>query len=134
MRLEFTLSDEPDYMLVSCHGDYDRPSMESMFAQVLAAGADRKQPKVLFDFRSMTGNVPLSDKYFITDGLSQLCARYLPHLEFRLVCLGTEKQISQERFVETVFRNRGGTGLVTTDPTEADDWLRAQIDKPGGST
>jgi hypothetical protein len=129
MTVDFKLSDKGTYLLAKCSGTYDRPSMESMLDEVLEMAADRNQPRVLFDFRPMEGDVPISDKYFVTEGLSRLCARYLPEIRFRLVCLGTEQQISRERFVETVFRNRGGTGLVTTDWDEAVTWLQAQTEQ-----
>ena len=124
----------PDYVAVVCSGIYSElEDLERMFAHALEVAAEANQPKILVDFRPMRGQMEDMHRFFIGRWLATRCQEYLPDIQFQIACLGNYPFISPQHHAETVFRNRGGHGLVTNNPAEAEEWLGIRIPVGGGN-
>ena len=107
-----------DYLHLTISGDFS-PAGAKHAVDVLADRCSQEQCyKVLFDCRSVLGEMPGPDRY----ELAQYGARVLgPRIKSAM--LAREDQISPDRFFENVAVNRGLTLKVFSDLPAAIEWL-----------
>ena len=88
--------------------------------EVIAAHPARK---LAVDVRPMTGLFTVTERYHAGE---QIAAR-LPH-DRAIAFIAAEAQMTPERFLEVVAKNRGAHILVTTSPAEAAAWLGVPVE------
>ena len=106
------------YLHLTISGDFT-PTAAKHAVDALADRCSKEQCyKVLFDCRSVLGEMPGPDRY----ELAQYGARVLGP-KIKSAMLAREDQISPDRFFENVAVNRGLNLKVFSDINEAVGWL-----------
>ena len=87
----------------------------------LVADACKEEPcsRILFDSRSVTGEMPVPDRF----DMGRYAAESLPE-SIKVAVLARADQISPDGFFETVARNRDLDLRVFSDLHEATEWLK----------
>lgn len=118
---------KPDHIFIDCEGEIEIEVAKKDAAEAYAMAARHNLDKVLIDWRKLTGSVTDTDRYEVGKAVAEAYVRQKPIRYVKVAVLGRSPIISDIRLGETVARNRGAHGIVTTVPAEA--W--AYLELPG---
>jgi hypothetical protein len=110
---------ENDCLWITCRGSYDLEGVKTVGSSAYKWAAEHGVHKVLIDWRELTGTATDTDRYETGKFVAEAYARQDPVRLVRVAVVGNEPIISKDRIGQTVARNRGAHGIVTTDFAEA---------------
>jgi hypothetical protein len=118
MSYRLDIVKEAGYLRMTFTGPFSLDAARSAVDAGVEACKKENCEKVLFDCRSMTGDIDVLDRFDV----GQYSASTVPHT-VRIAVLGREDHILPDRFFENVVRNRGLTLTVFSDMDKAVEWL-----------
>lgn len=127
MAVDYEISVYRSHLSVTCRGDYDLNDFRGMLDETLKNAKTRKLSKILFDARQVAGKLTTMDFYWLGIMVSELIAEHVPSV-FQLAFVGDKSFLDPGRFGETVAKNRGVRGIVTSDLIKARDYLGVSRD------
>ena len=116
--MNLKIEPRPEYLLATLSGPFDLPQSLNAIREIFAACGSHGLRKILFDMRTVEGNLNLMDRFDLGRGAAEL-----QRVPLRVAVLAREDQVWPDRFAETVANNRGLVTKVTTDQAEALAWL-----------
>ena len=123
MSIEVDISVEPDYVCLRCTGTYSLAELKRVYQSAVDAALEYDRSRVLIDANGVTGHVPIVERFetskFMAERIRQRALGKITRISF----VGQEPLIDKSRFGETVARNRGVNGKVTTSLDEAIAWI-----------
>jgi hypothetical protein len=116
MHLE--IEPQPDHLLVVVSELFDHAQMADALNVIFAASTKHGLRKIIIDHTRLEGEFSLMVRYDFGRMLAEFQREPV-----RIAVVGTEDQVWPDRFAENVANNRGVKTKVSTDMTEALEWL-----------
>ena len=111
------------YLEVTIREQVTEDSMVRLFEQVRGEISSSQPKRVLVDLREGSVALTISD----LNGLAKMVATAFVGVLQRLAFVLRPQDVLAEKFFEPSVSNRGLPTFVTTDPTEAADWIAAKL-------
>ena len=119
MDQDFKITPTEHYLLVEFTGQFEVDSAKRSVDALVESCIKTKNPKVLFDIRSMTGDLSTLDRYRVGQYGSDTITRTT-----RFAMLARADQVSPDKFFENIAVNRGLNLKVFTNIDETVAWLK----------
>jgi hypothetical protein len=117
---EITVTQRAGVVRIAARGAYSRGRLERLIQCVITESETRGIARVLVDVTGVPGSIPTLDRYEV--GVA--AARAFGERRVAVV----ERPERNERFFETVARNRGASIRDFTDEAQALEWLLGAAD------
>lgn len=114
---------ESDHILIECEGEVDIEVAKQVASDAYALAAEHHKDKILIDWRRLTGAVSDIDRYEMGRHVAEAYVSQRPIRFVRIAVVGSPPILSPTKLGETVARNRGAEGIVTSDIAEAREYL-----------
>ncbi len=121
MSLKMHTETTVTYFLVEIVGAFLLEEAMSIFHECLQMALQQGLPRVLIDYRQMTGHVSILDRHNLGQSIGAQIRTHCPH--FRFAFLGLASHILPDKFMENVVFNNGAVIKVTACRDEAIAWL-----------
>ena len=109
-------------------GAFNPSNAKAFFRKILGHARDQGLSKILIDARHLEGDVSTMERFDFGSFMSEMRPAAI-----RIAFVGSAEAVWSQRFLETVAVNRGVIAKVTTNPTEAIEWLKQDpANKPAG--
>lgn len=118
MDLKIKILKRDPYLHAAISGEFNLADFKKVYQQVIDSSVRLNQPRVIFDTRSMSGEISTMERYEAAVWIAQN-----QKARVRMVFFVSLDQIYPDKFAETVAINRGVQLKVTTDMEEAMQWL-----------
>jgi hypothetical protein len=126
MSISMEIRVESALLRATCSGSFSLEEAKRVFLEALHAAVLQGVNKVLFDGRTLTGELPTLERFhlakFSAESVVQLQGRGLP-AGIKFACVLEEPLLDPERFGETVAVNRGLFMKAFDNVDEALEWL-----------
>jgi hypothetical protein len=113
------IQDKQDYIHATYSGVFSVEASKRVIDKLIQAGSGNAQYKVLLDCRSMTGALPVFDRYQVVSYGVNMVGKVS-----RFALVRKKEPGPIDLFTETVARNRGINMKIFTDIDQALDWLK----------
>ncbi len=123
--IRYELEQRAGYLYVALEGEFDHPSVQSMYRAVLQAAAARPEPRILLDSTRMRGSLTTEDRMhlgmFMAEEQTRQAAlfRQMP----QVAILAVAPVMDPGRFTQTVASNRGVRVRTSDSLQELLAWL-----------
>ena len=121
MPLDIEIEIQADVVCAKVSGAFDLDNAKTLFQKILQTAHKQCLNKILIDARSITGNISTMARFDFATFMSELFP-----IGIKIAIVGSTEVVWSDRFLENVANNRGVNTKVTTDITEAMDWLKAE--------
>jgi len=126
MSLNFQIKRESAFILVAGDGEFDLADSKRIIETAIDSALEQKVPRILIDARSVTGKPTTMQRFEFANHVVTLYRQRERARFIRIAVVGFKPLIDPNRFGETVAVNRGVPLRVTTNITEAIEWLAAK--------
>lgn len=118
MENDLRIVDQGEYLLVEFSGAFSVAAGKHCIDAMTDASSEQHRPKVLFDCRKISGDMPIIDRFEVA-----AYAAKTRKVIAKLAMLNRPDVILPDNFVENVAVNRGANVKVFTDFESALGWL-----------
>ena len=131
MTSQFHIEVRPTYIFTEMSGTFQLDKFKDLLKESLSACAEHDKSKLLIDIRTLEGEVAIFERYELATYFANLSQSDPKTMEVQVAVVGYTPIVDPNRFGEKVAVNRGVNAKVTTDITEAYNWLQVDpVDKP----
>ncbi len=129
MGLEVKIECKKSFILATYSGAFDLKDALTMFKEALTASFEKNMPKILIDYRKITGPLSGIDRFRYAEETTKYWREFIRSEKIktpRIAYLGKQPIVDPERFGDLVAKNRGAFNFKTfEDISKAKEWFHS---------